>query len=412
MSVPLYKLTNSVISILLIYVGLNPALLRADEKAFSAILRNQIIENGFKPAKALYVNTDDELVGVGKVIFESKRISLNGNIACQTCHLSEFGSSDGLPVSAAIYGKGEGRERLLSGAKLLSRNSLPLWGRGAKGFSTFFWDGKVDFSDGKKISQFGSAIPSDDALVTAVHIPVVEIREMLDEDEYVRQHKQESVQKAKEVYKRIAKNLKQYEPKATQILADQLKKPVNQLTYTDYARSIAAFIRSEFRIKETKLERFVNKSEPLTGEELRGGLIFYGKGRCAMCHGGPHFSDLSFHTVAFPQLGFGKNGFGIDYGRFNATFNPKDLYKFRTPPLYNVEKTAPYSHSGSVATLENAIVAHFDPLKLVDLSSMSPLERHEFYKRMTLSSETSTTVGFLSETDINKLVKFLKLLSF
>ena len=131
-----------------------------------------------------------------------------------------------------------------------------------------------------------------------------------------------------------------------------------------------------------------------------------------MCHGGPHFSDLSFHTVAFPQLGFGKNGFGIDYGRFNATFNPKDLYKFRTPPLYNVEKTAPYSHSGSVATLENAIVAHFDPLKLVDLSSMSPLERHEFYKRMTLSSETSTTVGFLSETDINKLVKFLKLLSF
>jgi cytochrome c peroxidase len=102
----------------------------------------------------------------------------------------------------------------------------------------------------------------------------------------------------------------------------------------------------------------------------------------------------------------------VDYGRFNVTFNPKDLYKFRTPPLYNVAKTAPYGHSGSVATLEEAVVAHFDPLKLVNLSGMSPLERHEFYKRMTLAAETATTVGFLSERDMHDVVRFLQLLSF
>ena len=39
-----------------------------------------------------------------------------------------------------------------------------------------------------------------------------------------------------------------------------------------------------------------------------------------------------------------------------------DPYKFRTTPLFNVEKTAPYGHSGSVATIEDAIAAHFDPL--------------------------------------------------
>lgn len=409
---PLCKLMKFVISIFLLFVGLKPAALNADNKAFSEILRKQITESGFRPAKDLYINKDEQLVSVGKVIFESKRSSLNGNIACQTCHLSEFGSGDGLPIAAAIYGKGEGPERLLSGAKLLPRNTLPLWGRGARGFGTFFWDGKVDFRNGKKISQFGSAIPSDDALVTAVHLPVVEIREMLDEDEFIRQHKQESVEKAKEVYKRIGENLKQFEPVATARLASYLKMPVNQLTYTDYARSMAAFIRSEFRIKETKLERFVFKTQPLSGEELRGGVIFYGKGRCVMCHGGPHFSDLSFHAVAFPQLGFGKNGFGIDYGRFNVTFNPKDLYKFRTPPLYNVEKTAPYGHSGSVATLKDAIVAHFDPLRLVNVGEMHTFERYEFYKRLTLSSETANTTGYLSDAEVMQVVAFLRTLSF
>ena len=126
----------------------------------------------------------------------------------------------------------------------------------------------------------------------------------------------------------------------------------------------------------------------------------------------PVFSDLKFHVVPFPELGFGKNGFGVDYGRFNVTFDPKDLYKFRTPPLFNVEKTAPYGHSGSVATLEGAIIAHFDPLRLVNLSTMDPLARHDFYKRLPLVSETATTVGFLADDDIEDLVKFLRNISF
>ena len=80
-----------------------------------------------------------------------------------------------------------------------------------------------------------------------------------------------------------------------------------------------------------------------------------------MCHSGPYFSDFKFHVVAFPHLGFGVNGFGVDYGRFNATFDPVDRYKFRTPPLYNVVKTGPYGHSGSVATVEDAGIRSIRP---------------------------------------------------
>lgn len=400
------------ISVLLMVFVLSLAALGADEKAFPQILRKLILDNGFIPSNELYLNDDEGLVPIGKVIFESKKLSLNGNISCQTCHLAKFGSADGVPIAAAIAGKGEGPERLLSGAKLLARNTLPFWGRGAKGFTTFFWDGKVDFSDSKQFSQFGSHPPSRDPLIVAIHLPVVEIREMLDEDEFVAANKMESAEQAKEVYRAIAVNLKTFEPKASELLAGYVKKPVAQLAFGDYARAIAAFIRSEFRIRETKLERFVKKTATLSPDELHGGLIFYGKGRCVVCHSGPHFSDFKFHVVPFPQLGFGKNGFGVDYGRFNGTLDPKDLYKFRTPPLYNVERTSPYGHSGSVVTLEEAIITHFDPFRLVDLSSMDALARHEFYKRMTLSAEAATAVGFLSGDDVNDLTMFLKTLSY
>ncbi len=384
----------------------------AGEQAFVEILKTQVKANGFQQAELLYQNPDERLVPVGKVIFQSKGLSLNGNISCQTCHLTRFGSADGIPLAAAVRGKGEGPARLLSGAKLLPRNTLAFWGRGGKGFNTFFWDGRVDFSDGRQRSQFGANPPAEDSLVTAVHLPVVQIREMLDEDDFVRRHQRESVEDAKVVYTAIAKNLRNTEPGASQQLAATLRKDVKALTYTDYARAIAAFIRSEFRIKPTKLERFMTGREKLAEQEVRGGILFYGKGKCSMCHSGAHFTDFKFHVVAFPQLGFGANGFGVDYGRFNATFDPQDLYKFRTPPLFNVEKTAPYGHSGSVATLEEAVVAHFDPLRLFSVADMDSFSRYEFYKRLTLSSETANTVGYLLDEEVKQLVEFLKTLSF
>src|SRR5712692_3305473 len=176
----LLKHMKFAISVILLFaVGLISVDTSAGETAFPRILRQQIVANGFIPAKDLYVNKDEALIDVGKVIFKSKKLSLNGNIACKTCHLSKFGSADGIPVAAAVGGSGEGPERLLSGAKLLARNTLPFWGRGGPSFKTLFWDGKEDYSDGREISQFGSRPPSDDALVTAAHLPVVEVREML-----------------------------------------------------------------------------------------------------------------------------------------------------------------------------------------------------------------------------------------
>ena len=44
-----------------------------------------------------------------------------------------------------------------------------------------------------------------------------------------------------------------------------------------------------------------------------------------------------------------------DLGRFSITKNEADRFVFKVPSLRNTEKTAPYFHDGSVATLEEAV---------------------------------------------------------
>ncbi len=393
-----------------LFILLLPSTLNAN--SFEEILKKAALENGILPAERLYHNPDETLVELGKTFFESKRLSLNGNISCKTCHLIKLGSADGIPNAVGVGSDGHGSERLSGEGKIVPRNTLPLWGRGGSGFKTFFWDGKVDFSKGQKISQFGNKAPSIDPLIVAVHLPAVEIREMLFEDSMVAELKNETTESANEIYGLITDISQRHEKEAIVQLAKLLKKKFSQIQFLDIARSIAAFIRAKFHIKNTKFHNFLFKGGKLSEDEVQGGLIFYGKGKCSNCHSGPYFADFEFHAIPFPQLGFGKNGFGVDYGRFNVTLNPNDLYKFRTPPLLNVTKTAPYGHSGSVKNLYEAIIYHFDPLKILSVKTMDQLARHEYYKRLAISSQNILHIGYLTEKEVRSLVKFLDTLSF
>jgi len=384
----------------------------AQGEALTDILRNAALKNGLRPAAQLFDDTDAHLAEFGRAFFESRHVSLNGNISCRNCHLDRFSSADGLPNAVGVLGKGKGAERALSDGRIVPRNTLPLWGRGAHGFETFFWDGKVDFANGKRISQFGEAAPSPDPFVTAVHLPPLEIREMLSDGPDIARYKRESPSSASVLYGRIVDVLNREERQAIERLARALGKPASQIEFIDVARSIAAFIRTEFALRDTKLHGFVFGRETLTPEELKGGLLFYGKGKCSTCHTGPYFSDFEFYAVPFPQLGFGKNGFGVDYGRFNVTFNPGDLYKFRTPPLFNVTRTAPYGHAGSLPDLKSAIVTHFDPLRSIDSTEMDAIARHEQFKRMAAVGDDYLLLSVLSDDEVELIGQFLTSLEF
>ena len=377
-------------------------------ESFQNILRSTAIENGYQSPKSLIIEKDSELFEEGKAFFESKNLSFNKNIACATCHITRLGSSDALPNAAGIEGSGEGINRLLSGARIIPRNTLAMWGVGSKEFKRFFGMEELTLVE-KIISQFGDSIPSKDPLISAVHLPVVELRETIDEDDFILAHKLESTKGADAVFDAITKKLTNKEPKAINSLANKLNKNLDEVEFLDIARSISAFIRKEFRIRESKFSTFMSgDTKVMNKNEINGGILFYGKGGCVVCHNGPYFTNFDFYTVPFAQIGFGKNGFGIDYGRYNVTFNPKDLYKFRTPVLWNVSNTPPYGHSGSAKTLKSAILYHFDPLTQIETDKLSSFSRYEYYKYLT-KNDSINYVNYLNDQEVNDLVLFLRL---
>jgi len=375
------------------------------------VLKDAVISAGLVRAAKTHVPTSEAMVLIGKELFESKLLSLDKDTACASCHLDQFGSADGIPNALGTEANGVGLERVSQGGDIIPRNTLPFWGRGGQGFNIFFWDGKVDNVDGKIQSQFIGQEPSTDPLVVAVHIPPVEIGEMVTDTRENEARQTEEVESATAIYELLAERIRKH-PKLGSALAEARALPVEQITFLDAAEAIAAFIRMNFQLKPTKLHKFVFDDGMLSDEELSGGLLFYGRGRCSACHNGPYFSDFKFHAVAFPQLGFGKNGFGVDYGRFNVTLDYNDRYLFRTPPLFNVSKTSPYSHSGSVVGLSDAIRAHVDPLIYYDPDTMSLRERADFYERLTLWANTPLKGIILDNKEIEEITVFLKTLEY
>lgn len=374
------------------------------------VLKQKIEQYGFTNLETLNPEVDITLADIGADLFSDERLSFNSKISCKSCHLDEHSSTDGLPNAIGVGGKGKGRERLESGGLIVPRNVLPLWGRGINQFNTLFWDGKVELSNGEVISQFLNDAPSTDPLVVAAHLPLVEIREMvIDNAEVNASYKLETVDAGSQLLKAII--TKEKDNPSILALASYFEVPIEDVKPLHLGQALASHIRHKFRLRKTGLNAFVSGEIELSQSALNGGLLFYGKGRCVACHKGPMFTDFDFHVVAFPQAGFGKNGFGVDYGRYNVTDKPSDLYKFRTPPLIEVINTSPYGHSGSIVRIEDAITVHFDPLKYLSTKNMKSVDRvHLLHKLQNINSEIM--IPFLDEREVRELVEFLKLLSF
>ena len=374
-------------------------------------LRDQALKAGLVPAETLLPPFSQAQSDAGRLLFKSTALSLTEEIACQNCHLDRFASADGIPLGIGTRGEGEGLDRMRHGGDMLPRNTLPFWGRGAIGFDVFFWDGRVDASSGSILSQFGDLVPSDDPLVVAAHLPPVEIKEMIRDDDAAEVLRTESVESAKIVYAEIERRVQ-----ADADLSDALGLAYGfereDIRYLHIAESLAAFIRDRFRLHPTRFHNFVFDNGSLSEQEIAGGLLFYGRGRCAACHNGPYFSDLAFHAIPFGQFGHGRNGFGVDYGRYNVTLDPADLHRFRTPPLYNVAATEPYSHSGVEYDLEIAIRAHVDPLAAYPATALDAPTRAEFYRRLGQWAREPIFGVELDDTDIANLRAFLETLSF
>jgi cytochrome c peroxidase len=157
-------------------------------------------------------------------------------------------------------------------------------------------------------------------------------------------------------------------------------------------------------------------------DAVPGMTIFFGKGRCAVCHVPPLFRDNSFHNTGTTQIEYdavhGDGSFaslapdrdaeprrpstgdrsGVDWGRWRVTQLDSDLAAFRTPGLRNLSLSDPYLHNGSRATLEEVIGQKFEA------------------SRMATRGELRNSDPFLAEVELDQfeiapLVVFLNTLN-
>jgi cytochrome c peroxidase len=154
---------------------------------------------------------------------------------------------------------------------------------------------------------------------------------------------------------------------------------VNRI-YSNYGKALGAYLR-KLVSRDAPFDRFVGgDAQAISTSAKRGFQVFVGRGRCASCHFGPAFTDGAFHNLGVPQIG--PRVPATDNGRFTdvaplltSPFNSAGSFsdapdagkltglaqtdalrgQFRTPILRGLSSSAPYMHSGQLATLTDVV---------------------------------------------------------
>jgi cytochrome c peroxidase len=282
-----------------------------------------------------------EKVALGDKLFDDKRFSATGQVACATCHEAKKAFTDSpLRVSDGIKKAG----KALNG----TRNAPTVVN--AAYFDTMFWDGRSPSLEDQ--SQHPFLNPVEMGLKD--HQPILKI--VRSDPAYVKAFEQVFGKKGA------------------------------QVTMKEVQQAIAAFERTKVS-GNSAFDRYFygGESGALTDAQKRGFDLYVNKGRCVSCHVIEQtqalFTDNRFHNV-----GVGINDIQKDVpalageflqakatlaqvdvkvlgdkrtselGRFAVTRDFEGLGAFKTPTLRNVAVTSPYMHDGSLKTLKDVVV--------------------------------------------------------
>ena len=371
-----------------------PALAAGDD--LDAALDRVIRARGLEPLEMPPLVTSPKF-RLGQMLFFDPILSGTRDVACATCHLLGRGTSDGVALSLGVRAAGLAEERrALDTERVHPRNTMDLWNRGHPSVRNMFWDGRVSEIEAP-VSRFQTPMMDylpdgiESALAAQALFPLAGEEEMLglpgdrsapdlpgghgdrpneialaaaglDEDEperFVAIHDALMRRLLGQAGTPLADWQIAYRRLIAQAFPETL---LGAVTIGDLANAVGHFQELAFATRETPWDRYLAGDKGAIDKAAkRGALLFYGKGRCVACHSGPLLSDFQFHSLAVPQIGPGIDETGDDRGRYEATRIPRHRYQFRTPPLRNVTLTAPYFHSGAVASLEDAIALHLAP---------------------------------------------------
>jgi cytochrome c peroxidase len=257
-----------------------------------------------EPIQPIVVPTtlDARKVALGRKLFHDPRLSADNQISCASCHNLTFGGTDRKTHSNGIHGA----VGIINAPSVLNS---------ANNFAQF-WDGRaaslekqIDDPVTSKI-EMGSAWP--DVLAKLNTSP-------------------------------------DYQQSFRQIYGGDPQPDGVKDAIAEFERSLVT--------PNSRFDRYL-RHEPnvLTAREIRGYALFKSLG-CASCHqgvnvGGNMYQKLGVMAPYFSDRG---NVSKVDYGRYNVTGDPQDMYMFKVPSLRNVALTAPYFHDGKAATLQDAV---------------------------------------------------------
>jgi len=350
--------------------------------AFSETERGAILAHGPwppppAPDPSNRVSGNPRAIALGKQLFSDRRLSIDGQRSCVTCHDPAGFFADGRDRSV-------GRARVDRNAIALANLRLNRW---------FGWAGAAD------------------SLWAQSMRPILDARELGATAGLVRE--------------RLAAD-PAIAATYTDLFGSALGTDAPAVVLVNVAKALAAYQETittgrtpfdDFRDALERGDREAMVRYPAAAQ--RGLKIFIGKGQCTACHFGPNFTNGEFDDVGVPyfaesaRVDRGRHG-GIAellaspfnlLGRHNddptgataeATRHVEPQHRnwgeFRVPSLRNVAVTAPYMHGGSMATLE-AVVRHYSE---VDVERLHGDDGARLVRPLRLSpQETADLVAFL-----------------
>ena len=319
---------------------------------------------------------DPAKVELGGMLFFDKVLSGNRNIACATCHHPSLGTGDALSLSVGEGGTGLGPSRSTGSGRdaitgRVPRNAPALFNLGATEFRTLFHDGRVAENTGAPDgfeTPAGPDLPEglESALAAQALFPVTSAVEMAGQPGENPVADAAARSDLPGVWALLADRLRAI-PGYVALFKDAYGVGAAEIAFAHAANAIAAFEAAAWRSDQSPFDRYLRgERDALPPAAQRGMRLFYGEAGCASCHSGPFQTDHGFHAIAMPQIGPGKGyapGDRQDSGRERVSGDAADRYRFRTPSLRNVARTAPYGHAGAYATLEAAVRHHLDSVR-------------------------------------------------
>ncbi len=268
-------------------------------------------------------------IALGQKLFFDGRLSVDGTIACSTCHDPARAFTDGRPVSIGVKGR------------VGQRNAPTVLN--ALYNKTQFWDGRAKTLEDQ--AAFPIANPSEMGQ-PSLDAAVAQIAAL---------------------------------PEYQQAFRSVFGRPPSG---PDLVRAIASYERTQFSF-DSPFDRFIAGDKNAISESAkRGWELFNTRARCNKCHAlteekrdATYFTDNDFHNIGIgiirhdvvalscqaEQLINSGNATAVDHaaiqtnmsvlGRFLITKKDADIASFKTPDLRNVLITAPYFHDGSQETL-------------------------------------------------------------